>query len=71
MLANNLRKSIIPSFSRAFSGLIPEVTSKAPIEASYKEVEATGRVMNLAAGNAAIPIEVLKKYADNFVRWNN
>ena len=70
MLTNSLRKSIIPSFSRAFSGLIPEVTSKAPIEASYKEVEATGRVMNLAAGNAAIPIEVLKKYADNFVRWN-
>ena len=27
--------------------------------------------MNLSAGNAAIPIEVLKKFQDNFVRWND
>lgn len=70
MLSKSLRKFTLPSFSRTFSGLIPEVTSKAPIAHNYKEVEATGRVMNLAAGNAAIPIEVLTKYAENFVRWN-
>ena len=26
--------------------------------------------MNLSAGNAAIPMEVLKKFQENFVRWN-
>ena len=52
-------------------GQTAQDVSKAPLDISYQEVESTQRVMNLSAGNAAISIEVLKKFQDNFVRWND
>eukprot|EP01061_Rhynchopus_euleeides_P038196 TRINITY_DN65621_c0_g1_i1.p1 TRINITY_DN65621_c0_g1~~TRINITY_DN65621_c0_g1_i1.p1 ORF type:complete len:440 (+),score=212.43 TRINITY_DN65621_c0_g1_i1:132-1322(+) len=40
------------------------------MEVSYKEVPATGRVMNLSAGNAALPLEVLERAQKEFCNWN-
>ena len=37
---------------------------------AYKEVETTGRVLNLSAGNAALPLEVLERAQKEFVDWN-
>eukprot|EP01059_Diplonema_ambulator_P037580 TRINITY_DN9_c0_g1_i1.p1 TRINITY_DN9_c0_g1~~TRINITY_DN9_c0_g1_i1.p1 ORF type:complete len:440 (+),score=176.22 TRINITY_DN9_c0_g1_i1:70-1320(+) len=41
----------------------------APMDVKYAEVAATGRVMNLSAGNAALPIEVLEKAQKEFTNW--
>ncbi|KAJ9448772.1 Phosphoserine aminotransferase [Diplonema papillatum] len=40
-----------------------------PMHVAYKEVPSTGRVMNLSAGNAALPLEVLQKAQKEFVNW--
>ena len=43
----------------------------APLETNYQTVQSTGRVMNLAAGNAALPVEVLQRAQKEFFTWNN
>jgi len=40
-----------------------------PLKVAYREVPATGRVLNLSAGNAALPLEVLERAQKEFVNW--
>eukprot|EP00755_Sulcionema_specki_P027390 Sspe_Gene.1784::Locus_592_Transcript_2_4_Confidence_0.500_Length_1524::g.1784::m.1784/K00831/serC, PSAT1; phosphoserine aminotransferase len=59
------------SVSRSFPAArrFTSSVADAPLETKYREVPTTGRVMNLSAGNAALPVEVLKKAQENFVSW--
>eukprot|EP01063_Lacrimia_lanifica_P037233 TRINITY_DN758_c0_g1_i1.p2 TRINITY_DN758_c0_g1~~TRINITY_DN758_c0_g1_i1.p2 ORF type:complete len:416 (+),score=243.91 TRINITY_DN758_c0_g1_i1:72-1319(+) len=58
------------AFRRAVQRRCASKVADAPLGVSYAENAATGRVMNLAAGNAALPIEVLEKAKKNFTNWN-